>query len=346
MSNLLDERDKRTVMRKIAKQKYDEMITLSADIPTTEYDVVRLLDEGAVTYADGSIDFYIAKGTLQKYLNGENVYLPNLTDDYIGTINLGHMDFATFPFLLGEWRKEDLHLVDIGNGRTALDVNLRLDPKSFIVKELHRQPYDVGVSAEFRYHMDVEASRTLGVDVFDEVFISDFAIVGECGNVNSSGIELKGGNPVLFDKKKESVENQKDPALEVEETSEESTVECAEDTSVEEPCECKEDECCDKPECECDGECKEEDCKEESVEEDPTQELTDAITSLKEENASLRKEIEELKKSLSATNEINEGFMEKFKSLVADIKKEDEEPEEKHEVVAQRYTSNDGIGEL
>lgn len=336
MSNLLDERDKRTVMRKIAKQKYDEMITLSPN-DSESMQTVRLLDEGAVTYADGSIDFYIKKGTLEKYLGGQNRYLPNLDDSYVGTINLGHMDFATFPFLLGEWSRQDLHLVDMGEGRMALDVDLRLDQNSFIVKELHRQPYDVGVSAEFRYHWDEEASRALGVDVFDEVFISDFAIVGECGNVNSSGIELKGGNPVLFDKKKETVENQKDPALEEVESSEESVVEGAEECP-EEPCEDKcseEEECCEE---------KDEEVKEESVD-SMVEELAESFAALKEENASLREEIAELKKSLSTTKELNDYIEEKFKSLVIDVK--DEEPiEEKQEVVSNRYASNDGIGVL
>lgn len=343
-NNLLDERDKRTIMRKIAKERYDSVINLA---PTTvkPSHPVRLLDEGAVTFADGSLDFYIKKGTLEKYLNGENEYLPNLQSDYVGTINLGHMDFATFPFLLGEWTKEDLHLVDIGDGRHALDVDLNLDDKSFIVKELHRQPYDVGVSAEFRYHFDETSTRELGIDVFDEIFISDFAIVGECGNVNSSGVELKGGNPVLFDKKKETVENQKDPTLEVEETSEEIKEDCVEECSAEEEC-CEEKECseeekpCEEEKC-CE---KEDECceKQESV----TDELSDAITALKEENASLREEIEELKKSLSVTSELNEKFEEKFKSLVADIKAPVETPDEKQEVVTERYASYDGIGEL
>lgn len=338
MSNLLDERDKRTVMRKLAKKKYDEMITLSPSEPESQ--VVRLLDEGAVTYADGSLDFYIAKGTLEKYLSGNNRYLPNLDDDYVGTINLGHMDFATFPFLLGEWSREDLSLTDIGDGRVGLDVNLRLDPESPIVKELHRQPYDVGVSAEFRYHWDQEASRLMGVDIFDEVFISDFAIVGECGNVNSSGIELKGGNPVLFDKKKETVDTQLDPALEEVESSEESKVECAEEETAEcsEEC-CEEEKCCEEDK-EC---CEKEECeKQESVDSVIT-ELAESIAHLKDEISALKEENAELKKSLSATNEMNEAFAEKFKALVVDIK--EEEPE-KEEVVSNRYASNDGIGVL
>ena len=172
MNELIDKRDERTKKRKAVKRKMDSVIGLSASEDKAKHHIIslatetmtlsgksiRLLDEG---YIDNG--FVIKKGTLEKYLKGQNQYVRgwefdgedwiqtevlNLTDDFVGTVNLGHMEFATFPFIVGEWRKEDLHLVDIGSGRTALDVNLRLDPKSFIVKELHRQPYDVGESAD------------------------------------------------------------------------------------------------------------------------------------------------------------------------------------------------------
>ena len=179
--NIIDERDIRTIHRKLRKKEYDDIMTLSVD--STQK--VRLLDEGMVVSAYGDPLFYIMKGTLQKYLD-------NLPDDYEGSINLGHMDFATFPILLGKWTKKDMSLVDIGDGRMALDVDLRLDDENFIVKELKRAEYDLAVSAEFGYHLNEEFTEKYGLEILDEIFISDFAIVGEPGNVNSSGIRLKG----------------------------------------------------------------------------------------------------------------------------------------------------------
>ena len=121
----------------------------------------------------------------------------NLTSDFVGTVNLGHMDFATMPFILGTWTKDDLSLVDVENDRKALDVQLHLDEDSMFIKELKRQNHDIGISAEFWVHENVEdteaLSETLGyyLPVFDEIYIFAYGLVGECGNVNSSGLELK-----------------------------------------------------------------------------------------------------------------------------------------------------------
>lgn len=221
MSNLIEERDERTRKRKKFKRRMDAIIGLSfhdEEKKCMELSVntmnlsdrkIRLLDEG---YIDNG--FVIKKGTIEKFLNGQNTQVRgyrrnddgeweqtevlNLTDDFVGTVNLGHMDFATFPFIIGEWRKQDLSVVDIENDRKALDVKLHLDRESTFVKELKRQPYDIGVSAEFFYHMNEEDTQNLSemlgyyMPVIDEIFINAYALVGECGNVNSSGLELKG----------------------------------------------------------------------------------------------------------------------------------------------------------
>lgn len=182
--DLIKQRDTRTVRRKLAKEMYDSTI----DLATEEHvQTVRLLDEGTVTYADGSINFYIEKGTLQDYYD-------TLSDDYVGTINLGHFAFAEYPKILGTWTKKDLHLVDIGDGRQALDVDLRLNYQISDVRDLALMPYDVAVSAEFSYEYDRENSEKMGFLCINKLFISDFAIVGDGGNVNSNGIKLKGGN--------------------------------------------------------------------------------------------------------------------------------------------------------
>lgn len=179
--DLIKDRDKRTAKRKMDKAKFDAMFDLSVDNPYR----IRLLDEGMVTYADGSPYFYIKKGVIANLVD-------KLSDNYVGSINLGHMDFATFPFILGTWKKKDLVLVDIGDGRMALDVTPHFDHDSMFIKELKRLPYDIAVSAEFSAHTDWGLSQNFGIQVVDEIYPDDFnfAIVGEPGNVNSAGVRL------------------------------------------------------------------------------------------------------------------------------------------------------------
>lgn len=277
MSNLIEDRDERTRKRKKNKRRMDDLIGLSyndeekqkmilsapVDVVTLANEVdtmelsekkeladkkIRLLDEGFFDQG-----FVIKKGTIEKYLNGKNEKIRevvmtedgdweygdvlNLTDDFVGTVNLGHMDFSVFPFIIGEWKKEDLSLVDIGNDRVGLDVDLNLDKNSIFVKELKRQPYDIGVSAEFYYAVnydDTEAlSEMLGTYtlVIDEIFIFAYGLVGECGNVNSSGLELK-GEKEMPNEIKESIEEVKEDVIEMsEDVSEELTEEDAEETA-------------------------------------------------------------------------------------------------------------------
>lgn len=229
MSDLIEKRDERTKRRKIIKRKMDSVIGLSANDTEKHHAMslsvepikladktIRLLDEG---YIDNG--FVIKKGTMEKYLNGQNQYVRgyefngeeweqtevlNLTDDFVGTVNIGHQEFSTFPFLVGEFTRKDLSLVETENERHGIDVRLNLDEDSIFVKELQRKPYDIGVSAEFWYHIneaDTESlSEMLGyyMPVMDEIFIFAYGLVGECGNVNSSGLELAKENTMPNDK--------------------------------------------------------------------------------------------------------------------------------------------------
>ncbi len=220
MSNdLIEKRDERTRNRKKVKRKMDSIIGLSyhdedKKVMSLSADAIKLADNKARLIDEGYIDngFVIKKGTLEKFLNGQNQYVRgwefdgehykqtevlNLTSDFVGTVNLGHIDFATMPFILGSWTKDDLTLVDVENDRKALDVQLHLDEDSMFIKELKRQNHDIGISAEFWVHQNEEdtenLSETLGyyLPVFDEIYIFAYGLVGECGNVNSSGLELK-----------------------------------------------------------------------------------------------------------------------------------------------------------
>lgn len=343
--NIIDERDVRTVYRKLRKKEYDDMLTLSV----SREEEVRLLDEGMVVDAYGSPLFYIMKGTLEKYLEA-------LPDDYVGSINLGHMDFATFPFLLGQWTKKDFSLVDIGDGRKGLNVRLRLDEDSFIVKELRRADYTLGVSAEFGYHLNEQFTREYGIEILDEVFISNFAIVGEAGNVNSSGIQLKGDKMAVnvkdlaaalessekpdlteINKKLDALLEKADEAP-VEELVEEPVQEPQEELVVEEA---EEVAAVHQDDAQESAEAAEEATEE--AEEEPTVDLSailETVKSLQDEVQALKEQNQTLSAELSAKRKAEAEFIEKFKGLSVSLATE--RPATK-EVVKNVYT--DGIGE-
>lgn len=411
MSDLIEKRDERTRKRKRMKRKMDSIIGLSfhdkeKKVMSLTVEPQKLSDSRARLIDEGYIDngFVIKKGTLEKYLNGENQYVRgwefdgeewsqtevlNLNSDFVGTVNLGHMDFAQMPFILGEWTKDDLTLVDIENDRKALDVTLHLDEDSVFIKELKRQSHDIGISAEFWVHEnreDTEAlSETLGyyLPVFDEIYIFAYGLVGECGNVNSSGLELKGepmedvkDNIILEEPKDEEVE------LGVEEVElptaeptveEDSVVEEAEDTeSAEEEAEVAEE--AEEAEAEestegeevADEEAVEEDGDE--VEDDEAEEIEDAdeeelaiVTELREQIQTLTNKINELaeanaklkktnrKLSSKYQNELDKKakFKEELKGLSVELlPDEDKKPKEEKMKVMDRNYVRDGIGEI
>ena len=341
--NIIDERDVRTVYRKLRKKEYDDMLTLSV----SREEEVRLLDEGMVVDAYGSPLFYIMKGTLEKYLEA-------LPDDYVGSINLGHMDFATFPFLLGQWTKKDFSLVDIGDGRKGLNVRLRLDEDSFIVKELRRADYTLGVSAEFGYHLNEQFTREYGIEILDEVFISNFAVVGEAGNVNSSGIQLKGDKMAVNVKDlAAALESSEKPDLTEINKKLDALLEKADEAPVEEPVveepqEPKEELAVEEAE-EVVDEVEEaaeeaaEEAEEPTAEEEPSVDLSailETVKSLQDEVQALKEQNQTLSAELSAKRKAEAEFIEKFKGLSVSLATERSATKE---VVKNVYT--DGIGE-
>lgn len=347
--NIIDKRDVRTARRKIAKKEYDNIIKLSANTDnmkklSADDGTYRLLDEGAVVYANGDIDFYIQKGTLAKYMEA-------LPDDYEGTINLGHMPFASFPIILGTWTKNDLTLVDIGDGRQGIDVKLRLDDDVSIVRDLRRMPYTVGLSAEFGYSINEEASREIGLEIIDELFITDFAIVGEAGNVGSSDVRLnvKGDAMKISDlAKKLDAEKGKtaslsdlskllDSAIETEEK--ELEVEEAEETveeTVEETAEETEEETVEEEES------AEEtaDEAEESADEPTFDQVSEMINLVVERNKELEQRVAELEAKLSAKEKEEKDFIEKFHTLSVSLSTERKE----HKTPETKSAYTDGIG--
>lgn len=382
MNNLIEERDERTERRKKYKRKVDRMFNLSfkdektikltASVKKLSDSKIRLLDEGAIV-GDDYIDFIIKKGTLEKFLNGQNEYLPNLTDDFIGSVNLGHMDFATFPFIIGEWKKSDLSLVDIDeDGRKGIDVALHLDEESVFVQELQRQPYDIGISSEFYYHVDWEATDDVGYLVVDEVYIFAYGLVGECGNVNSSGLELKGESnmseeikTLAEDVKEEvfddaEVKDETEEAVEEmeEEVSEEPTEELSEEPEEEVIELSADDDEGDEMSEEVESEEDEEDVDEAEDDEADLEEVLSVVNELKESveqlkgevaslteaNAKLKKTNRSLSNKLEEEKKKKEAFIKNAKGISVKLGVNEEKPKKK-KVATKNFANGNGIGD-
>lgn len=213
--------------RKKGKAFYDNAITLSNVDKENHYVSVnlssgyvenkptRLIDEGAITYEGGDdIRLYIKKGAVQAFYD-------SLSSDYVGYINLAHIDIASLPLNLGTWTKDDLTVVDIGDGRKGLDVNVKLNRELNIVQDLLKQEIPLSISAELRGTLDFESSFKFNAPFYNEIEIAGFSVVANPANVNSTGENLnsKGDSEMnLWEKilklSSENKEEKKNDALE------------------------------------------------------------------------------------------------------------------------------------
>lgn len=316
---IIEERDARTAHRKECKKIFDKKFSLSVT-PSSEDDTYRLLDEGLITYADGSPQMYIKKGVIDKLLE-------NMSDDYEGSVNFGHHDLATDPIsIIGEWRKTDLFVEfsDENDGRKVLNVRPHLWDDHIYVQQLKRQPYTYGLSAEFYGELDWDASEDMGIPVIGSIDLLDFAIVGECGNVGSSDIHLRGEDVKKLDELKKKF---KIGVPEEEEIVEESVEESPEEEETAEEVELSADP---EPENSGDDDEEEEDDGEDVVE--MIELLLNQVTELKNENKSLRDEVEKLNSTFKKIKElkVSVGNSDKPEKTVSD----------------RRYAGKDGIGEI
>lgn len=385
---LIDDRDARTKKRQKAKEKLDKQITLSTapedrtcklSLNRSE-GMVRLLDEGSIVMADGNLDFYIKKGAIKKYANGKNTKLTpryiygdyaeklfdkpdepwNLNEKYEGTINVGHHNFAEFPFIVGNFKQEDLKVVNNDNGRKGLDVELKLNEAHPFVQAFRVQGIPLGVSVEMYLHWDDKATQEESekrgeyTPIVDELFVKDFAIVGECGNVGSSGsVDLQGVKMEDSVKDIEEIEDTKvEDTEDVKDTEDTEAVgeDITDDAKVteEEP---ETDDESDEDESDDEGIDEEaEDDEEDEDEEDALKVAEEAINALKAENEQLKAQVEALKKSNNKKEkkirdyaEKDAEFIERFKGLNVSlgVTKEVKNEESLHKL----YKTGDGIGE-
>lgn len=296
--------EKRKLVKTIIDTRYNFSVSEKGDVNsiTIEAPIIdnkaRLLTEGTIVDGD-EVRLYIQKGTLKKFMNGENEFKKNIDDDFVGLINIGHRSYAKFPFPVGAWKKSNLHLVDIEDGRQAIDIDVScIDRDSIFVKELERRPNyfgekdrPLGLSAEVELHTNIPLSEKLGFQVVDEGYIDAAAIVGACGDVYCGGLKL-GGDDKMADINKEKLEEGKNVSTEENVGNEEPKTEPTEPVKdTVEPEEGTEN---------VEGEKTTEDTEGKDEFNSRIEEIERKITSLSEENAQLKEENEKLKAEKNA----------------------------------------------
>lgn len=145
---------------------------------------VRLLDEGVVVDGGGWAYAVIAKGTLKTWYD-------NLSNNFKGKINKDHCDAID----LGTFTKKDLKLVELGDDRYGIDVNVKLDDNLYAVKDLKRMMNRKALSSEFYWDAEqyVTAEAATGdekqgkwlIPIINQVQIDAYAVVDNPKNANS-----------------------------------------------------------------------------------------------------------------------------------------------------------------
>ena len=323
--------------RKKGKAFYDNAITLSSVDKENHYVSVnlssgyvenmptRLIDEGAITYEGGDdIRIYIKKGAVQAFYD-------SLSSDYVGYINLAHFDITSLPLNLGTWTKDDLTVVDIGDGRKGLDVNVKLNRELHIVQDLLKQEIPLSISAELRGTLDLESSFKFNAPFYNEIEIAGFSVVANPANVNSTGENLnsKGDSEMNLwekilklssenkeEKKNEALENKEDEKEEKElESKEEGTENEEEAKKVEETLETVE--------------MSKDDMEKINKFMDAFEALSAKVEALEQENAELKEKLKNSKKEKTEFEKKAESTLDRLSSLISGQANDKEKKEEK-----------------
>ena len=323
--------------RKKGKAFYDNAITLSSVDKENHYVSVnlssgyvenkptRLIDEGAITYEGGDdIRLYIKKGAVQAFYD-------SLSSDYVGYINLAHIDIASLPLNLGTWTKDDLTVVDIGDGRKGLDVNVKLNRELHIVQDLLKQEIPLSISAELRGTLDLESSFKFNAPFYNEIEIAGFSVVANPANVNSTGENLnsKGDSEMnLWEKilklSSENKEEKKNEALENKE----------EEKEEKEP-ESKEEETENEEEAKkCEETLETVEMSKDDMEKinkfmDAFEALSAKVEALETENAELKEKLKNSKKEKTEFEKKAESTLDRLSSLISGQANDKEKKEEK-----------------
>lgn len=330
--------------RKKGKAFYDNAITLSSVDKENHYVSVnlssgyveskptRLIDEGAITYDGGDdIRLYIKKGAVQAFYD-------SLSSDYVGYINLAHIDITSLPLNLGTWTKDDLTVVDIGDGRKGLDVNVKLNRELHIVQDLLKQEIPLSISAELRGTLDFESSFKFNAPFYNEIEIAGFSVVANPANVNSTGENLnsKGDSEMNLwekilklssenkeEKKNEALEKKEEEKEEKEPSKEEKTPESKEEGTENKEEAKKGEETLETVEMSKD------DMEKINKFMDAFEALSAKVEALETENAELKQKLESSKKEKTEFEKKAESTLDRLSSLISGQANEKEKKEEK-----------------
>lgn len=326
--------------RKKGKAFYDNAITLSSVDKENHYVSVnlssgyvenkptRLIDEGAITYEGGDdIRLYIKKGAVQAFYD-------SLSSDYVGYINLAHIDITSLPLNLGTWTKDDLTVVDIGDGRKGLDVNVKLNRELHIVQDLLKQEIPLSISAELRGTLDLESSFKFNAPFYNEIEIAGFSVVANPANVNSTGENLnsKGDSEMnLWEKilklSSENKEENKNEALENKEEEKEPSKEEKTPESKEEGTENKEEVKKSEETLET-VEMSKDDMEKINKFMDAFEALSAKVEALEKENAELKEKLKSSKKEKTEFEKKAESTLDRLSSLISGQVNDKEKKEE------------------
>lgn len=327
--------------RKKGKAFYDNAITLSSVDKENHYVSVnlssgyvenkptRLIDEGAITYEGGNdIRLYIKKGAVQAFYD-------SLSSDYVGYINLAHIDITSLPLNLGTWTKDDLTVVDIGDGRKGLDVNVKLNRELHIVQDLLKQEIPLSISAELRGTLDLESSFKFNAPFYNEIEIAGFSVVANPANVNSTGENLnsKGDSEMnLWEKilklSSENKEEKKNEALENKEEEKEPSKEEKTLESKEEGTENKEEAKKGEETLET-VEMSKDDMEKINKFMDAFEALSAKVEALEKENAELKEKLKSSNKEKTEFEKKAESTLDRLSSLISGQVNDKEKKEEK-----------------
>ena len=291
-------------VRKKAKKEIEEIITLKNNKDDEEIGKVnlatsyrfdrnssiRLLDEGAIFYEGGQyVRYFIKKGVVQKFYD-------ELDDDFVGYINLAHFDVYAFPIFLGTWTKDDLRIVDLEDGRQALEVVPRFNEDLYLVKDLFAQEIPLSVSIEAYFDYDWDMTQKLDFPVVDGMQMDGFSVVGNPANTSSAYVlsskEEEEGENMDLSKIKAILENSEAEELDSEAVEEEETEENLENTEETETENL------------------------ESEEEDEEKAILELVTELVEQNKALKAELEALKAEKAKQTQKTESVISKLESIV------------------------------
>lgn len=330
--------------RKKGKAFYDNAITLSSVDKENHYVSVnlssgyvenkptRLIDEGAITYEGGDdIRLYIKKGAVQAFYD-------SLSSDYVGYINLAHIDITSLPLNLGTWTKDDLTVVDIGDGRKGLDVNVKLNRELHIVQDLLKQEIPLSISAELRGTLDLESSFKFNAPFYNEIEIAGFSVVANPANVNSTGENLnsKGDSEMNLwekilklssenkeEKKNEALENKEEEKEKKEPSKEEKAPESKTDEAENEEEAKKGEETLETVEMSKD------DMEKINKFMDAFETLSAKVETLETENAELKEKLKSSKKEKTEFEKKAESTLDRLSSLISGQANDKEKKEEK-----------------